>query len=79
MITVLTLVTIGIVLLKIGGYLWTSDNQRVRGEEGAEGVDSTHTRTNMLTNIGSLLGLEAPLQTWRLVIQLLLTKLYWDI
>ena len=53
MITVLTLVTIGIVLLKIGGYLWTSDLQRVRGEEGAEGVDSTHTRTNMLTNIGN--------------------------
>ena len=53
MVTVLTLITIGIILLKIAGYLWTSKNQCVRGEEGAEGVDSTHTRTNMLTNIGN--------------------------
>jgi hypothetical protein len=53
MITLLSLVVLGIVLLKVGGYLWTSNVQRERGEEGAEGNDSDHTRSNMLTNIGN--------------------------
>ena len=54
MIILLSLVVLAIVLLKVGGYLWTSKVQRERGEEGAEGIDSDHTRSNILTNIGNL-------------------------
>ena len=53
MITLLSLVVLGIVLLKVGGYLWTSNVQRERGEEGAEGIESDHTGSNILTNIGN--------------------------
>ena len=65
MITLLSLVVLGIVLLKVGGYLWTSDIQRVRGEEGAESTDSDHTRSNMLTNIGN-----AAYWVWKLTFRL---------